>query len=192
MSSTSLLPDNATPLETALERTIIKMLGEIQSPFPALWRPDEAPITQLPWLAEALGVTEWDASASEIEKRETLKTHWANQRQAGMGVALARAIQPLGVGVLIRPWFEVGLDPYHFEIEINLSGKTLDPILLGRVEQRIVESKSERDTYSVSIIIESVPDGGAEDAAAYFGAAFTDIVVAESHPYPQVIESRPD
>lgn len=193
MSSTSLLPDNATPLETALERTIVKMLGEIPSPFPALWRPDEAPAAQLPWLAEALGVTEWDSDASESEKRETLKSHWANQRQAGMKVALQRAVEPLGLGVNLKPWYEFGGSPYSFQIELALGDYPLDSAVLSRAEERVQQVKSERDNYSVVIVIESIggDDPGAE-VSAYFRAAFTDLVCADSYPYPNIIVSGAD
>lgn len=192
MSSTSLLPDNATPLETALERTIAKMLGEIPSPFPALWRPDEVPVAQLPWLAEALGVFEWDAKAPEMQKRNTLKNHWANQRQAGMEVSLKRAISPLGYGVQLKPWYEFGGSPYYFYLEIDVSGKKIDSALLSRVEDRIQLSKSERDDYGLFVVVSSAVDDSELSASAMVSAAFTDMVLAESLPHPRVIESRLD
>lgn len=192
MSKTSLLPDNATALETALERTLAKLLDDIPSPFPALWRPADAPSEHLPWLAEALGVTEWDSASSELEKRETLAAQWPNQREAGMGVALRRAISPLGFGVLLKPWYEYGGAPYSFIVEITLNNNPIALSLLNRVQQRINESKSERDTYELAIIVENI-DGGVSgaEAAVYAGVVFTDMVTAESSPYPRVYESIP-
>jgi phage tail P2-like protein len=186
MSSISLLPDNATPLEMALERTIAKMLGDIPSPFPSLWRPDDVSPTHLPWLADALGVTEWDASAPDAEKRETVKNYWGNQRQAGMRVALRRAVEPLGFGVYVAPWYESGGEPYHFKVELTLLNNLLDADLLDRAGRRIEESKSERDDLSVAVVI----DGSEIEPSVYARVVYTDMVVAQSLPHPNVIESR--
>jgi phage tail P2-like protein len=185
MSSISLLPDNATPLEMALERTIAKMLSDIPSPFPSLWRPDDVSPAHLPWLADALGVTEWDASAPDAEKRETVKNYWGNQRQAGMSVALRRAVEPLGFGVYVAPWYESGGEPYHFRVELTLGDNNLDSLLLNRVESRLDESKSERDVLSVAVVF----DQKIIEPSVYARAVFTDMIIAQSFPYPHVIES---
>lgn len=190
MSLTTILPDNATALEGALERVLSYRLNGIASPFPSLWRPTEVDPGALPWLAEAVGVSEWNAAASDEEKRASVAAQWPNARQGGMGVALQRAIDPLGLGVRLKPWFESGGAPYSFTIELVLGSHQLDSSLLARCEDRLQSVKSERDSYSVAIVIESA--GGATSSAvpaAYFRAAFTDLVNADSLPFANVIES---
>lgn len=191
MSKKTIFPDNATPLEIAMEKTISQKLDEILTPFPSLWRPDLVTFAHMPWLASSLGVTEWDESADEFEKRETLKSNWGNQRQAGMRIAIQRAVEPLGVGVLIKPWYETKRNPYHFSIEIILGTKPLSPILLSRVMQRINDSKSERDFFDIDIFAISIAEQIGVPSTRV-AAVFGDVVVAESLPYKSIFESLPD
>lgn len=184
MSIESLLPDNRTALELALEQTLREAIAAKGSVFPLLWRPAEIPAPLLPWLGEAMGVSEWDASAPEAEQRATLANFWPSQRLAGTGVAIKKAIEPLGLGATAVAGYEIGGSAYSLHVELEQTTSTLDPALLDRVAKRIEAAKSERDTYQIDVVITS-------QSPAYIGAAFIDQVVAESLPFPAVIESRP-
>ena len=56
----SLLPPNATVLETATEEAMHQPISAINVPVRDLWNPAKCPLTLLPWLAWALSVDEWD------------------------------------------------------------------------------------------------------------------------------------
>ena len=68
----SLLPANSSPLEKALDLGFGTLLERVTPPFPALMNPLHTPSEFLPYLAADRGVSEWDAEASEAEKRLTV------------------------------------------------------------------------------------------------------------------------
>ena len=92
----SLLPANSSPLEKALDLGFGTLLERIMPPFPALMNPLQTPSEFLPYLAADRGVSEWDADASEAEKRLTVGLSWQIQRQAGTPKALSYAVESLG------------------------------------------------------------------------------------------------
>ena len=89
----SLLPPNALPLERALEAGTAR-LAQVDAPIGALWDPASMPADQLPFLAWALSVDNWDPDWSDAMKRqavaESIALHRVKGTRASVEAVLAR------------------------------------------------------------------------------------------------------
>ncbi|MGM0563677.1 MAG: phage tail protein I, partial [Pseudomonadota bacterium] len=56
--SDTLLPPKTTPLQRAVERTLLQEVS-IEVPTRTLWNPDDCPEHLLPWLAWSVSVNRW-------------------------------------------------------------------------------------------------------------------------------------
>ena len=152
----SLLPANSSPLEKALELGFGKLLERVTPPFPALMNPLQTPSEFLPYLAADRGVSEWDADASEAEKRLTVALSWQIQRQAGTPKALSYAVQSLGFTPNISAWYQqrpLGV-PYTFDVQAII-GRSWSSGDHNRLIRRINAAKSERDQATITIVHET-------------------------------------
>lgn len=93
-----LLPINATPQERALSLATDRLPGV---PIKTLWSPQTCPAAQLPWLAWALSVDEWNSAWPEETKRQVIAASIEQHRKKGTVGALRRALQRLGYEVEI-------------------------------------------------------------------------------------------
>ena len=150
MSTDSLLPENRTALELALERTFKKQFDDIDHPFLKIWRPYECPEHLLPWLADAVGVDEWRPDDPEMDRRNQIATFWPRQRQAGMRVAIRRAVESMGFTPEFLPWYQTGKEPGTLEVRVWSDGKAITTDLSSRLDKRINRAISERDDVTLS------------------------------------------
>jgi phage tail P2-like protein len=90
VSTDSLLPPNATALETGLARLGAR-LSDIAIPIADLWNPQTCPLAALPWLAWTLSIDKWDTDWTEERKRAATAGAIAAQRRKG-SVASVRAV----------------------------------------------------------------------------------------------------
>ena len=147
MSTQSLLPDNRSLLETALEKTIQQHLLQLGSVYPDLWDPMTVPVPLLPYLAQAKGVPDW-GDDTEQAKRETVANIWQVQRQAGTRAAVKQAVAPLGFTADVMR----GSLPYHLKVDLwREDVGTIEPDILARVKRRIGYVKSERDKLQLTL-----------------------------------------
>lgn len=98
VSSSRLLPPNATPLE---RRAAQALAWDVSSRMPAdliptLWNPDTCPADLLHILAWAESVDTWDATWPEERKRAVIKESRAIHRQKGTPAAIRRVLSALG------------------------------------------------------------------------------------------------
>ncbi|KTC39874.1 phage tail protein [Pseudomonas sp. ABAC21] len=152
----SLLPANSSPLEKALDLGFGVLLDRVMPPFPALMNPLHTPSDFLPYLAADRGVSEWDADASESEKRLTVALSWQIQRQAGTPKALSHAVESLGFTPDIRAWFQqqpIGT-PYTFDVQAII-GRSWSSGDHNRLIRRINAAKSERDQATITLVHET-------------------------------------
>lgn len=152
----SLLPANSSALEKALDLGFGKLLERVMPPFPALMNPLQTPTEFLPYLAADRGVSEWDADASEAEKRLTVALSWQIQRQAGTPKALSHAVESLGFTPNISAWYQQrpsGL-PYTFDVQAII-GRSWSSGDHNRLIRRINAAKSERDQATITIVHET-------------------------------------
>lgn len=152
----SLLPANSSPLEKALDLGFGKLLDRVMPPFPALMNPLQTAAEFLPYLAADRGVSEWDADASEVEKRLTVALSWQIQRQAGTPKALSYAVESLGFTPNITAWYQqrpLGL-PYTFDVQAII-GRSWSGGDHNRLIRRINAAKGERDQATITIVHET-------------------------------------
>lgn len=152
----SLLPANSSPLEKALDLGFGKLLDRIVPPFPELMDPNKTPAPFLPYLAADRGVSEWDAEASEEEKRLTVSLSWKIQRQAGTNKALSYAVESLGFTPNVIAWYEQRPSgkPYTFDVQAII-GQRWSSGDHGRLIRRVNAAKSERDDGTITIVHET-------------------------------------
>ncbi|MDL2187762.1 phage tail protein I [Pseudomonas sp. ChxA] len=152
----SLLPANSSPLEKALDVGFGQLLDRVMPPFPALMNPLQTPGEFLPYLAADRGVSEWDADASETEKRLTVALSWQIQRQAGTPKALSYAVESLGFTPNISAWYQQRprAMPYTFDVQAII-GRSWSSGDHNRLIRRINAAKSERDQATITIVHET-------------------------------------
>ena len=148
----SLLPANSSPLEKALDLGFARLLERIDPPFPDLMNPAETPLAFLPYLGADRGVSEWSAEAPEAEKRLTVELAWPTARQAGTRKALESAAKGLRLVPEIRAWYEQTPPgpPYSFSVRA-FTEQPYSEAIDARLDRRLADAKSERDTWSVSV-----------------------------------------
>lgn len=152
MSEYSVLPASASLLERGLDQAIGNLIDRIAPPFPELMNPRETPASFLPYLAADRGVNEWSATAPDSEKRLTVELAWPTKRLAGTRVSLENAIRGLELIPDVVAWYEQSPkgSPYSFRVRA-FSEKPYSEEMDGRLDRRLAEAKSERDTLSVSV-----------------------------------------
>ena len=182
----SLLPANSSPLEKALDLGFGRLLERIMPPFPALMNPLQTPSEFLPYLAADRGVSEWDADASETEKRLTVGLSWQIQRQAGTPKALSHAVESLGFTPNISAWYQqrpLGV-PYTFDVQAII-GRSWSSGDHNRLIRRINAAKSERDQATITIVHETegqlaltqVLDAPLSDGEFYLNGALPELAL---------------
>ncbi|OLF55401.1 phage tail protein I [Pseudomonas chlororaphis] len=180
INSPSLLPANSSPLERALDLGFARLLEGIEPPFVQLMSPADTPVEFLPYLAADRGVGEWRSDAPEPEKRLTVELAWPTARQAGTRKALENAAKGLQLMPEVRAWYEQtppGM-PYSFSVRA-FTEQPYSEEIDARLDRRLADAKSERDTLSVSVGLSAF--GSHSIAAATICGELTTV-------YPIVIE----
>ena len=182
----SLLPANSSPLEKALDLGFGVLLDRVMPPFPALMNPLHTPSEFLPYLAADRGVSEWDADASESEKRLTVALSWQIQRQAGTPKALSHAVESLGFTPDIRAWYQQRPSgtPYTFDVQAII-GRSWSSGDHNRLIRRINAAKSERDQATITLVHETegqlaltqVLDAPLSDGELYLDGALPELAL---------------
>ena len=112
----SLLPNNATPQEVALDLATAR-IGNVDVPIRTLWDPENCPADILPWLAWAFSVDKWDATWTEAQKRAIVAAAIFVHRRKGTPAAVKEVIELIfGGGDLVEPWQSSDLTPHQFKI----------------------------------------------------------------------------
>jgi phage tail P2-like protein len=152
MSDTSVLPPNSSLIEVGLDLALGKLIDRIAPPFPDLMDPKTTPVEFLPYLAADRGVSEWNSAAPESEKRLTVELAWPTKRQAGTRAALENAVRGLELTPEVTAWYErvPKGEPYSFSVRAFADAPYSEE-MDARLDRRLAEAKSERDTLSVSV-----------------------------------------
>lgn len=118
----SLLPPNATPLETALEETAAR-LSDVPVPLRALWDPATCPAELLPWLAWGVSIDFWDAAWTVEQKRAAIAGAIDAQRRKGTRASLRAVLDRFDPLIELVEWFEDSelLEPHTFRLELPLA-----------------------------------------------------------------------
>ncbi|GLQ20508.1 phage tail protein I [Algimonas porphyrae] len=149
----SLLPDNATPLELFVEKQLLAA-HQPATRIPVVWDPERCPAELLPYLAWALAVDVWDDDWSTARKRTVIKAAVSVHRHRGTIGAIRRALQALDLGVRISRWYEHGGEPYTFRAEVFVYDRPLDEAEIDMIYRTIANTKSARSWLeSLSVVL---------------------------------------
>jgi phage tail P2-like protein len=146
----SVLPDNRSSLERALELALSQQLYQVEHLYPQLLDAQKAPLSVVPYLALDKQVSEWSSEDSEQEKRTTADHQWRVFRLSGTMAGIRLALEGLNGETEIQRWHEYGGEPYHMRIRVWVTSAP-DAGMVARVSSRIDEAKSERDVYSLGV-----------------------------------------
>lgn len=109
--------------------------------YPAIDRLDEG---LLDILAYDFKVDWWDANYSLEEKRRTLKDSWRVHKLLGTKAAVEMAISAIYPQTTVQEWFEYGGRPYHFKLQLDLTGTFWTEERPRRILERVNFYKSLR------------------------------------------------
>jgi phage tail P2-like protein len=173
----SVLPDNASPLERALELTFSEELYSLESPYPNLHDAATTPNSALTLLALEKQVSIWDADDTEDIKRKQTANAWLVKQQSGKRQGIQTALNDLGFGCDVIPWYKSGSDePYSMQINAYCLEQPLTPDINKRLDEVIVETKSERDIYTLRLMREVINNN-------YIGVSMECGITITSEPY---------
>ena len=156
-----LLPPNATTEERAISIAVDR-LPDV--PIKTLWTPQACPEAQLPWLAWALSVDEWDAAWPVETKRQVVAASIEQHRRKGTVGALRRALQRLGYEVEIDEATGVA---YTFRLRVRIragdsAGGAIAEDALNRALAVALRQKNTRSALTDTLYVAET------DAAALF------------------------
>lgn len=143
MSEARILPNNATPLERALEKIASTVL-DVPVTFDTLWHPDRCPTTHLHILALTYSVDVWKPEWPEATKRAVIKAAPAVHRLKGTRAALTTAIGAFGFGIRVEEWFQYGGAPYTFRLSVRLSDQPWTKADVTVLYKAAIEAKNVR------------------------------------------------
>jgi|OM-RGC.v1.010694482 phage tail protein, P2 protein I family len=153
LHSYSVLPDNKSALERAIELALAEQLYQHASPFPGLLNAETTTNKLLPFLAHDAQVPIWDDDAPDELKRRLARDAWIVRRLAGTKKGIKTALESLGFKGEITPWYEQSAEPYSLEI-ITAWEHGNNPVNVANAKKLlsyIDEAKSERDTVTLSL-----------------------------------------
>lgn len=121
----SILPPNATALETAADLVAAGRIDGVGTPLRALWSPESCPVDLLPWLAWALSIDQWDPAWSERTRRQRVAEAIAVQRRKGTFDSVDRVIRAFGGNMTLREWWQASPPgvPHTFDVTVALPGQ---------------------------------------------------------------------
>ena len=162
----SLLPPNATALETAIEAATAR-IADVPVPNASLWTPATCPAALLPWLAWALSVDEWDGTWPEARQRAVIAASVGVHRRKGTRGAVAAALAAAGYETELVEWFadSPAGAPYTFRAVVDITGRSITEAIQAEAIRLIEASKNVRSHMTGIRFRGSVP--GSVCAAAW-------------------------
>lgn len=159
----SLLPNNATPQEVALDLATAR-IGNVDVPIRTLWDPEHCPADILPWLAWAFSVDKWDATWTEAQKRAIVAAAIFVHRRKGTPAAVKEVVSAIfGGGDVIEAWQDVDLSAHEFKI-VTTGTLQSEAQFLELID--LVDGAKPVRSHLVAVQIQSAPTGD-----LFFGTA---------------------
>ncbi|WP_043617823.1 phage tail protein I [Chromobacterium violaceum] len=108
---------------------------------------DQVEADFLPLLAEQLHVAGdegWQLAAGEAQRRDLIKQAIELHRYKGTRWALQRVLATLGLDGRISEWFEYQGRPFHFKVDLDLSGRGLGEATYRALRQMLDQYRNAR------------------------------------------------
>ncbi len=137
----SILPNNSTDLELALEDVSARRLSGIElSGLSSMFNIDSCPAIILPWLAQQFGVTEWNTEWSEARQRAFIRATIETQRYRGTIGAVNIPLSALGYNVEIVEY----AGTFTFDILVDTEGRELTQADFSEITRIVFTQKNVR------------------------------------------------
>lgn len=140
--NSSLLPNNASPLEQNLAQTG-SLTEQVPVPLRSLWQPDSCPAALLPYLAWAFSVDRWDENWPVDTKRQVIAASFYIHQHKGTIGALQRAVEPLGFLIRVTEWWQLRPEgiPGTFALEVGVREQGITEQMYVELERLIDDAK---------------------------------------------------
>lgn len=149
----ALLPPNATALERMLADTpeLDRLTPEV---IATLWDASTCPVANLPWLAWALSVDDWDESWPEATQRAVISGSIALHKKKGTPWAIKEAVAQTGYRALMTEWWQMTPrgTPHTFAVDVEVSDRGIDIPTQTAIERRIDAVKPARSHYTLRVL----------------------------------------
>lgn len=191
----SLLPHNATPLESALEQSTART-ADVPVPIAELWNPATCPVDLLPWLAWALSADRWELDWTEDQKRFAVANAIDLQRKKGTPASIEAVLASYDQLLAMTEWFEMAPpgDPHTFDINLplidangQLGGVRSSAAFAESIIRDVIRMKPARSHFRLLQSLEgsaTIDVIGAGRAAFYSRGEFAaDTTAAENNAY---------
>jgi len=126
-----------------------------------LYLVDTAPEVALLPLAEqfhVMGIEGWNLAETPEQQRRLIKESIAMHRLKGTRWAMKQVLVTLGMRGVVSEWFEYGGTPYHFRIDIDLSGRGMGSQDVQRLLELVTQYKNVRshlETIALNLTVRS-------------------------------------
>lgn len=151
--SSRLLPPNSTALERAITDAaqLERLAPEV---IATLWDANSCPVANLPWLAWALSVDEWDETWDEATQRRVIAACIAIHRKKGTVGAVKHALTSLGHSGRLIEWWQTTPrgTPHTFTAEVEIGNRGIDAAAVTAIERQIIAVKPVRSHFSLRVI----------------------------------------
>lgn len=158
----SLLPPNCTSQERALEAAVARV-SDVTVPLRALYRPNEIPLDQLPWLAWQLSLESWKPYWSEEVRRARVRNAMTIHRQKGTAKSVKDVVAAFGGSILLREWWQKTPrgEPHTFDLVMTLSGAGGQSATAAFVDDVIAEVNRTKPVRSHFTFTQGIDTAGA-------------------------------
>lgn len=151
----SVLPDNKSSLERALELSLSQQIYAVSNPYPQLLDAQNTSIDVVPYIAAERQLPVWDTLDPEHVKRNLAGNAWKIRRLSGTRAGLHMALESFDFMSEIKPWHQqtpMG-EPYSLEIVAWEKGnKPVNVDNAIKLLAYIEDTKSERDNIELSLM----------------------------------------
>lgn len=165
----TLLPPNATPLETAIAATMAARLDALACDLRALWNPQTCPEPLLPWLAATVAVEQWSDAWPLSLRRARIASAIAIHRAKGTAQAVQDVIAAYGGTFHLTEWWQTTPPgpPHTFALSVAIGGAIAAPAaeLITAMTADIDRVKPARAHYTLSVATHAAAAPGVIGAA---------------------------
>lgn len=152
-SNYTLLTENASPLERALEKVFTKAIDGVAPPLPSIRLGSVTPEHLIPHLAYERQVSYWHEGMSGQNYRDITSFALKEKRLSGTRDGIELALHSIGYGCEIKGKSEdISILPYSLDvIAWKYDNSPVDKNKIHNLIERLADIKSLRDTISVSL-----------------------------------------
>ena len=156
----TILPPNSTPLEHALDSVGAVRIAAVPVPLRDLWSATRCPEPLLPWLAQTVGITSWDAATPLALRRARVAKSIAIQHRKGTVQSVRDVIASYGGIVVLSEWWQQQPRgrPRTFSLSITLGGQSAAPSgdFINAVIDDVIQTKPEGATFTFTVALNAL------------------------------------